>query len=354
VQVYFGARGAFDAMRRAVESAKSEILVEFYVLADEAGRSLAELLVRARARGVVVRVLADASHRGDDAPFWKPLRRAGIDLRLFQPFFKSPWYRPPRDHRKILIVDRAVLFTGGRDSRLEAVEGPAPALRDVYVRVEGRTALEMAAVFADGWDRARGSGLVFEPDAATPSVHEDGASILVLDSPPWRTHKEAASVLTAVAASTRKSLWISNPCFAPKRFVIEALGRAAERGVDVRLLVPERGDSPLTRSASRASALELLARGVAVHVYPGASLQAKLMIADDAVSVVGSTNLDFRYFGLNAECDLVIFEAATARTLSAAFRRDLAGSHELTKGAAKRSLVPRALDELARGFVTAL
>jgi phosphatidylserine/phosphatidylglycerophosphate/cardiolipin synthase-like enzyme len=183
VQVFFGAQGAFDSMRTAIEAARREILVEFYVLADDAGKRIADLLVAARGRGVAVRVLADASHRKREAPFWTPLREAGVELRLFQPFFQSPWYRPPRDHRKILVVDREVFFTGGRDSRLKPSERPSPALRDVFVRVEGKTALEMAVVFSEGWDRARGNQLEFEASAAAPT-HESGASILVLDSRP--------------------------------------------------------------------------------------------------------------------------------------------------------------------------
>jgi cardiolipin synthase len=356
VQVFFGAPGAYDAMRRAIETARNEILVEFYVLADEAGKRLADLLLAARARGVAVRVLADASHRGQGAPFWEPLRRGGVDLRLFQPFFRSPWYRPPRDHRKILVIDRSFVFIGGRDSRLAPpAERPVAALRDLYVRVEGRTALEMAVVFSDGWDRARGAGIVFEPEDPAPAAHENGASVLVLDSPSWRPDREAASVLTAIVESARRSLWISNPCFAPKPFVIDALGRAAERGVDVRLLVPERGDVPIAQSASRGSYLDLLARGVAIHEFPGASLQAKLMIADEYVSVLGSTNLDFRFFRVNAQCSLVILESATARTLASAFERDLAGSHEVTaRSLASRPFLGRALDRLARELVTAL
>ncbi|HKC23727.1 MAG TPA: phospholipase D-like domain-containing protein [Thermoanaerobaculia bacterium] len=356
VQLFFGAPGAYDAMRRAIEAAREEILVEFYVLADEAGRRLADLLLAARARGVAVRVLADASHRGQEEPFWEPLRRGGVELKLFQPFFRSPWYRPPRDHRKILVVDRSVVFTGGRDSRLAPpAEHPVPALRDLYVRVEGSTALEMAVVFSDGWDRARGAELVFAPEKRPPAAHADGASVLVLDSPSWRSSREAASVLTAIVESARRSLWISNPCFAPKPFVIDALGRAAERGVDVRLLVPEGGDAPIARSASRGSYLDLLRRGVAIQEFPGASLQAKLMIADDYVSVLGSTNLDFRYFRLNAQCNLVIFESATARTLASAFERDLAASHRVTaESLAGRPFLGRAADELARELVTTL
>jgi cardiolipin synthase A/B len=354
VQFFFGARGAFDAMRRAIEDARHEILVEFYVLADEAGQRLADLLVAAAGRGVAVRVLADASHRRRETPFWQPLRDAGVDLKLFQPFFKPPGYRPPRDHRKILVVDRRIAFTGGRDSRsTPAGAGPVPALRDLYARVEGRTAMEMAVVFSDGWDRARGTELVFAA-ADVPDRHEDGASILVLDSPSWRVGHETASVMTAIVEGARRRLRISNPRFAPKPFVVETLGRAAERGVDVQILVPQRGDIPIARSASRGSYRELLRRGVRIREFPGDGLQAKLLIADD-VAVIGSTNLDFRYFHMNAQCNLVVLERATAATLAAAFDQDAARARPVTlESLARLPLLHRLADGFARELLTAL
>ena len=119
--------------------------------------------------------------------------------------------------------------------------------------------------------------------------------------------------------------------------------------------MPECGDAPIARSASRGSYPDLLRRGVAIHEFPGASLQAKLMIADDYVSVLGSTNLDFRYFRINAQCNLVILESATARTLASAFERDLAASHRVTReSVAGRAFLGRAADELARELVTTL
>jgi cardiolipin synthase len=351
VEVFFSGEKAFASMSRDIEAAEREILMEAYIWKDDStGQAFSSALARAATRGVAVRVLADAhGSLSTRSVFWQEMRRRGIEVRLFHPLLPYLWFYPLRNHRKILVVDRRVAYTGGMNISNEygsSVSASADVWRDTHARIEGPTAWELAIVFSEGWMRAGGTPFELPP---LPLVSENEARILVLDSRPGRGHRESASALAAILAAARRSVWITNAYFAPKRVAIELLGSAAERGVDVRLLLPGRSDVELVRHAGHGSFSDLLARGVRLFEYEPAVLHAKTLVADDYVSVVGSTNMDFRSFHLNAECNLVILDARTARTLAMAFENDLEDAAEIREGPWSRRRLPhRAADWLAR------
>jgi cardiolipin synthase len=332
VELFFRGDGAFEAMLGAIRSAAREILVESYIWrGDRTGRAFLEELAQAVRRGVAVRILADAlGSFSTPSGFWREMRAAGIEVRLFHPLFPQLFFQPFRDHRKILVVDRTTAFTGGMniaDEYGSGISRHGGPWRDTHVRVEGDAAWDLAVVFAEAWTRAGGSDLnltVLEP--APPG----GVPILVLDSRPGRGHREMAAVLAAVLGAARERVWITNAYFAPNPLAIELLGAAVGRGVDVRLLLPGRSDAALVRHAGHGYYAQLLERGVRLFEYQAAILHAKTLVADDFVSLVGSTNLDFRSFHLNAECNLLILDGATGRRLSNAFEADVAFSHTIT------------------------
>lgn len=349
VTTFFEGERTFEAMRAAIDGAREEVLVESYIFKDDAtGRDLAETLRSAAERGVSVKVLADAfGSLATRRAFWKEMRGRGVEVRLFHPLFPHLLLQPFRDHRKILVVDRKTVFTGGMNigdeygSSRRARGGP---WRDTHVRVDGPAAWEMATVFSEAWMMAGGT-LELRPLAP----QSGGVSILVLDSRPGRGHGETASVLAAIAAAARQRLWITNAYFAPNWRAIELLGEAARRGVDVRLLLPGRSDVPVVRHAAHGYYRALLERGVRVFEYQAAILHAKTLVVDDLVSLVGSTNLDFRSFHFNAECNLVILDSDVGRLFAGAFEEDLARSLEITaKHWALRSFPHRLGDALAR------
>lgn len=356
VEVFTGGAEAFAAMRKAAFAAEREILLESYIFKDDAtGRLFLDEAADAIRRGAEVRVLADAVGSLDTpARFWREMAGRDVDALLFNPFFRRPWWLQPfRDHRKILVVDRKVAFTGGMNIG-EEYGSPRPqpgsAWRDTHVRVEGPAAWEMAVVFSEAWIRTGGQPFTIEP---LPADETDaaGARILVLDSRPGRGNAQSASVLAAIVGAARRHLWITNAYFAPGRLGIDLLGEAAGRGVDVRLLLPGWTDVPLLRHAAHGYYADLLARGVRVFEYGGHVLHAKSLVADGYASVVGSTNLDFRSFVFNAECNLVILDRATGARMEEIFRDDLAASKEiLPREWRSRSLPHRLGDRLARGL----
>jgi cardiolipin synthase len=218
--------------------------------------------------------------------------------------------------------------------------------RDTHARIEGPTAWEMALVFKEGWRRAGGEPF---PVSSFTATEDHGAKTLVLDSRPGRGYAETASVLAAIVGASRTRLWVTNSYFAPRRSALAVLGRAAQRGVDVRLLLPGVSDIPLVRHAGHGSFSQLLASGVRIFEYQPAILHAKTLVADDYVTVVGSSNLDFRSFHFNAECNVLILDDKTGRRMVHAFETDLVESVEIRRNQwKKRSLPHRIGDSLAR------
>jgi cardiolipin synthase len=285
--------------------------------------------------------------------YWREMKGRGIEVHLFHPFLPYPWFQPFRDHRKILVIDRRIAFTGGMNlgeeygSVRRRRRKKARTWRDTDVRIEGPAAWEMAIVFSEAWMRAGGSELELgplEPQSAAP-----GARILVLDSRPGRGHRESASVLSAVVAAARESVWITNAYFAPRRLAVEVLGSAAQHGVDVRLLLPGKSDLPVVRHAGHGYFDDLLRRGVRIFEYQSANLHAKSLVADGFATIVGSSNLDFRSFHFNAESNVVVLDESVGKVMVDAFKRDIADSIEITAAEwNERTLIHQLGDGIAR------
>jgi cardiolipin synthase A/B len=352
VEVFTDGEKAFEAGGEAIEAAVREVLVESYIIrGDETGRRLLDRLRRAVARGAAVRVLTDAvGSFNTPSSFWDEMRAAGIDVRLFHPLWSHWGQRQYRDHRKITVIDRRVGFIGGMNIANEygsSIGASADAWRDTHARLEGDVAQELAAVFLEGWTRADGPAF---PVAALPEPGpRPGARVLVVDTRAGRGQQEKQSVLAAVVGAARRRLLVTNAYFAPGRFTVDLLGAAARRGVDVRLLLPGRTDVPLLRHAAHGYYADLLRRGVRVFEYEAATLHAKTLVADDYVSLVGSSNLDARSFYYNAECNALVLDDDTGRALSEAFFRDLECSREIQLAPWKhRGLLHRLGDSAAR------
>ena len=357
-QVFFSGKEAFAAMCQAVATARREILVESYIFRDDAtGQGFAEQLAAAVARGVTVQVLTDAvGSFGTRREFWAALGGCGVEVRLFHPILSNLMDPLVRDHRKIFVVDREIAFTGGMNIgeeygslvRRKKPSRPLDTWRDTHVRVAGPAAWDLATVFCEGWARSGGELLDLEPLAAS-AAQAPGARVLVLDTRPGRGQAEAASAFAAIVGVARQSVYLTNAYFAPGHTAVRILGEAAARGVDVRVLLPGRTDVPLVRHAGHGYFADLLARGVRVFEYGEAILHAKTLVVDGRVAVVGSTNLDFRSFVFNAECNLVILDREAGATLEQAFLRDLTRSTEVRADLWRTRPLPHRLgDRLAR------
>jgi cardiolipin synthase len=351
---------AFAQMHAAIAGAREEILLETYILRDDRlGTSMQAALMAAAARGVRVCVLADAvgSLRTADA-FWERLSQAGVLVRLYHRFWRTPWRFHHRDHRKLLVIDRAQVFTGGMniaDEYGSSLKEHVDAWRDSCVALTGPVVPALVAVFADGWVRSGGPPLSAQrvpPPERLAADAGDASAAYVLASRPGIGQREMVRVLAMLAASARERLWITTPYFAPPSRGLRMLGAAAKRGVDVRLLLPSaRADVPIVRHAGHGAYAPLLARGVRIFEYTQATLHAKSLVVDDYASLVGSSNLDFRSLWFNAECNVLLLDSAWGKTLADHFLHDLATSEEITWSAWRaRPLMHRILDRVARAM----
>lgn len=350
---FFDGHSAFAAMLADIQAAQQEILLEAYVLrGDATGQAVLDALRKAVARGVEVRVLADAFGSSQTRrQFWSMFRRSGSRFRLSRrPMYAPRGLLPILDHRKLLIVDRRVGFTGGMNIGDEYHDGrPGEAAwRDTHVRLQGTIVSDLAAIFAESWESAGGKPL------AWPSSHHKtrpGCRTLVLDSRPGRGTNEVFASYAASLGAARQRVWITNAYFAPSRAILALLKHTAQRGVDVRLLLPGHCDIPIIRSATQGYYHELLSAGVRIFEYQRAVLHAKTVLADAQLAIIGSTNFDFRSFNFNAECNVLFHDTGVADQLARAFSRDLEVSLEVDmKIWKKRSRWTRLSAWLARRF----
>jgi cardiolipin synthase len=278
-------------------------------------------------------------------------RDAGVQIRLYHELGWYHWRRVNnRTHRKILVVDGRIGFTGGLGIGHEWTgHGQDPQhWRDTHYRVTGPVVAQMQAVFIDNWIKATGE--VLHGDVYFPTLEQTGD----LDAQMFSSSPEGGSesmhlmvLLAMTAAST--SIDIQNSYFVPDALTISTLIAAKDRGVRVRVLVPNRHtDAPLGRWATQALYARLMKGGIEISEYEPTMLHCKLMIVDTIWVSVGSCNFDDRSFRLNDEANLNVFNSIFAGEMLGQFERDLNQSHRFTAPRwAKRSFTRRVLERVA-------
>lgn len=350
-----GAEG-LASMLAAIEGARERVHLETYILrADETGqRFLRALTERARA-GVDVQVLYDAiGCRGLDPAAFRALREAGGDVVEFNPVSRLLVRFAPRrrDHRKILVVDGEVAFTGGLNIGDEYAAGlpgaGEPEWRDAHVRVQGPVVRDLDAVFLESWFRADGPGLPWTTLLGKDPEPAGNVRCAVLsDGPVYRRRRMRELMISALNDATEDVL-LESPYFAPGRRVIDALSRASQRGVTVHLLLAGRTDHPILRRAVRRVMPKLLRRGVLFHEYERSMMHAKLAVFDGAWAVIGTSNLDRQSFDYNFEVNLIIEGGEIPERLRERFRRDLESAQRVDlEVLARRGYFERLVDQLS-------
>lgn len=319
----------FPAMLSAIAAARESINLESYIFwsGTVASRFRDALSERARA-GVDVRVLLDgvgSSSKLDDSDV-EALRHAGCVVEFFHPI--QPWMLDAinnRTHRRVLVVDGKVGFTGGTGIA-DFWEGNADApehWRETHVRVEGPVVSKLQAAFQENWAEVRGEALVGKK--YFPHLSEAGSARAQVIESSARTSSSATKLLYAIAtAAANERISLSNSYFLPDDSAIGLFVAAARRGVDVRIIVPGKfNDVPATKAAGRARFGELLRGGVKIYEYQPTMFHPKCMVVDSIFATIGSTNFDDRSFELNDELNLTVYDAEFAGRLEAMFERDL-------------------------------
>jgi cardiolipin synthase len=325
----------FPVMLDAIRKAQKSVTLETYIwssgkISDE---FIAALIERARA-GVKVHVLADGmgslkfDHDEQDR-----MKKAGIDFLIYAR--EKWWHLKPninhRTHRKILVVDGKVGFTGGMciDDRWLGDADSEKVWRETQIRVEGPAVRQMQAVFAANWLQTT-SRLLVGPDYF-PESKGVGDSLAQCYKSGRNENPENARIAYLLAiASARKSIKIAQAYFVPDDLAIDMLLAARKRGIDVEVIVPAINDSRFGRAASRSRWGKLLEAGVKMHQYLPAMYHCKVMIVDDVFSTVGSVNFDNRSFAINDEIAVTIIDEVATRDLLKSFNDDLKRSKPLT------------------------
>jgi cardiolipin synthase len=326
----------YEAEFAAIAGAQQSVNLEAYVFQKGrvATRLRDALTERARA-GVQVNVVLDAfGSLGAGRSFFRPLIEAGGKVRRYNGL---TWYRimrmDNRTHRELVIIDGKIGFIGGAGIADHWYGGSHgnPQWRDTMVRVEGESVANLQATFAENWLSACGELLIgdaYFPDIVCP----DPMVALVVNSTPTVGGSTRARVLfQLLVAAARRSISITTPYFLPDPGMMRELCRAVERGVRVRILVPGRkSDHMVTRSTSRGGYGELLKAGATVFEYQPAMIHAKILVVDEAWAVVGSTNFDYRSFGINDEVNLAVQNREIALRLESDMAADLELSRSIT------------------------
>ncbi len=336
---------AYPAMLAAIAEARVSIGLESYIFdTGAAGDAFVEALAAAQARGVAVRVLVDSVGARYSRPtVVRVLRDRGIPVAEFlrSPFpFSNPYFNL-RNHRKLMIVDGRIGFTGGMNIRDACVLASRPSLptQDVHFRVEGPVVRHLADAFTFDWRFATRE--LLDGEAWFPDLPRAGdvAARGIADGPD-ETLDSLALVLQGALAEARHSVRIMTPYFLPESSLMDALRVTALRGVDVRIYVPSRVNLRLVGWAMQAQFARVLQGGCRVIATPPPFDHTKLMVVDDTWSLVGSANWDPRSLRLNFEYCLECWSPALAGELLAIIDRKAAHGVELDAGTLNRRPLP--------------
>lgn len=324
----------FEDIIAAIEKATKHIHLEYYIVEDDGiGNQIKDLLIRKANEGVKIRLIFD------DVGSWslgekylKPLRDAGIEYYSFMPvrsyrFANKINYR---NHRKIIVVDGKIAYVGGiniADRYLYGRDGKK-SWRDTHLRIEGEAVGSLQSIFLSDWYFM--SNKLIEGDDLFPRIKIRKKTLVQISpSGPDSDWSTTMQTFFSAIATAKESVYISTPYFLPNEGIITALRTASLSGVDVKLILPEKNDSFLTKWSSYSYIQDLLEAGIDVYLYQAGFTHSKIMMVDHVFSSIGTANMDIRSFDQNFEVNALIYDQNICEQLIRSFRQDLKNSKRL-------------------------
>ena len=344
----------FPAWLEAIDRARVRISIEMYIFSDDAiGQKFSEALARAAQRGVAVRLLYDfVGCRGTPASFFQRMRGFGVHVVAYHKYrFWRPrlWSLIRRNHRKTLVCDGRIAFTGGlniANDWVSLADGGGD-WHDAVIQIEGPAVAQVEAAFLRTWNRRAPKRLRLDPlklSAPAPAGH---VALVVISNSELRDRFSIRRAALHAIRECRQRLYLANPYFVPDRGILSALQQAARRGADVRLLLPMSSDSLILDLAARAIFEPLLA--ASVRIFRSRSvIHTKVLEVDGLFVSIGSYNFDHRSLAYNLEMVVNVVDGDYARSVVAMLDGDMAASEELTREHfARRSWIVRLFERLA-------
>ncbi len=361
LNVYHETKEIFASMFDDMQKAKHHLHIEFYIIdEDEIGNELKNLLIKKAKEGVEVRLsFDDVGSRKLSLKFINDLKKAGVEVYSFMPVF-FPYLTGKanyRSHRKIVVIDGEVGYLGGiniADRYTNRIKKYA-YWRDTQIRLKGEAVKALQMHFYLNWHFVSKKVLpingLYYPEIET----EHNNLVQIVASGPDSSWPTIMQGIIMAINTAKDYIYITTPYFIPNEEVASALEVAALSGVDVQILIPKKGDSLLTQSASMSYIKQMLDAGVKVFRYNKGFVHAKTIVVDDVVATIGTTNMDNRSFNLNFEINAFCYDNKVARDLKNQFIKDKLTSEEILLNRwNKRRRTKKVIESLARMFAPLL
>jgi len=335
IDVFSDGGSTFNAVFEAIRNAKDHIHIEFFIFDDDKiSNQLRELLIQKSREGVRVRMIYDYWGSFNlSKKYLRSLKDAGIYFRPFLPFrwrISRSSKINYRNHRKLIIIDGVIGFTGGLNIADRYIYGNSLGQwRDTFVRMEGSVVHGLQLLFMVDWffvDRKLIDGPQYFPE---PEKYQQNLVQLVNSGPDSDWEAIMQGIASAISSATRY-VYIQSPYFMPTEVIATCMQMAALSGVDVRLMIPEKSDSRLSDASTCSYLSQVLEAGVRVYRYNNGFLHSKAIVIDDFISIVGSCNLDERSFVQNFEANAFIYDPTTAVNLRELYIKDIINCEELS------------------------
>jgi len=359
VDLIVDGKATYAALVEAIAAAKEHVHVEYYIYAgDRTGTLVREALIERARAGVKVRMLLDGIGTRLKRDFTQPLEDAGVELAYFHPvrWWMTPFLRPKlnlRSHRKIVVCDGKVGFTGGINVTDDENEDYNDnAFHDLHLRVEGDAVRWLQVAWLEDWIYCTGKAIA--ADTVFPKPKTGPIAAQVVPAGPDNDWEPIHRLQVQAINGADHRVWLATPYFVPSRAALFALEGAAMRGLDVRLVVPKASDSKLVTAAARSYYDKMQRAGVRIYEYGPRMLHSKALLLDDAEAIIGTSNFDTRSFSLNFEIVMLFRDKGVAADLEKSFVADMAGSVEVGKDAPKPGFPARFGEAAARLFAPIL
>lgn len=334
VELLINGEATFGSIFAGIDQAEQYILVQFYIVRDDdLGRKLQEKLIAKAQAGVKVWLLYDEIGSGNIDDYVEKLQAGGVKVSAFHSTQGggNRFQLNFRNHRKIVVVDGKTGWTGGHNVGNEYLENDpvSPNWRDTHIKITGPSALQLQLSFVEDWNWAKNEHLTiaWEPVAAP----EGNASVLIFPTGPADRLETCSLMYQQAIHAARKRIWIASPYFVPDEAVMSALHLAALRGVDVKIIIPDKPDSQLVYYSTYAFVGQLIESGVQIYRYQPGFLHEKVFLVDSNLAGVGTANFDNRSFRLNFEVTALVVDEAFVREVETMFQNDFSKSRLMTQ-----------------------